>query len=101
MEGPLFRLPKVRKYNYTPRYYDPVKEEFEQRVKQAEAKSSGRGHLVDFKRSMRLKDQWREAQGDRQFFAKVQHQKMMSRIRFLIIVNVLLILVIFAAYRLL
>ena len=30
----LFKLPRHRSFGYTPRHYDPVKEEFKQKLKQ-------------------------------------------------------------------
>jgi len=35
----MFRTPKHRKYDYIPRYYNPNKEELEQKIKMAELKA--------------------------------------------------------------
>lgn len=36
-----FKLPKHRNFNYKPRYYDPIKEEVQERVKKIEQEISG------------------------------------------------------------
>lgn len=94
----MFRTSKNKKYNYKPLYYNKEKEDFERRVRLAAIKND-----TDFKsmeRMVRLSDKFQDNQADHHFFRKVRHQKNMARLRFLIIINILLIIVIFAAWKL-
>lgn len=97
----MFRLPKHRKFEYQPRYYDPVKEELEQRITEVKNRGASVNRMHNFRRQLAFQDKFKEATSDRLFFARMQHQKNMSRLRFLLIINILLIIVIFAIYKLL
>lgn len=97
----MFKLPKHKKFEYQPRYYDPVKEEMEQRIAEVEGRGASVNRMRSFKRQLEFQDKFKEATSDRLFFARMQHQRNMSRLRFLLIVNILLIIVIFAIYKLL
>ncbi len=49
------RLPSSRKFDYQPLYYDPVKEELEQRIENAEKKAKGefKGNITHLYRQNR------------------------------------------------
>ena len=42
----LFKIPPHKVFNFKPRYYDPVKEEFEIRVERAK-RDAGKGKIID------------------------------------------------------
>ena len=96
----MFRTAKNKKYNFKPLYYDKDQEDFERRVKRA-ARQSGTDDLKSMERLVRLSDKFQDRQSDHVFFRQVRHQKSMARLRFLIIINILLIIVIFAIWKLL
>lgn len=97
----MFKVPKPKQFEYRPRYYDPVKEELEQRVEEAKSRGASVQRMHSFRRQLELREKFRESTSDRLFFARVAHQRNMSRLRLLLIVNILLIVVIYAIYKLL
>jgi hypothetical protein len=60
MNFTFFKRPKPRQFNYIPRYYDPVKEELEERKKQLGLLGEG-----DIKERMRadIRRKWRVEKG--------------------------------------
>lgn len=78
-----------------------MQEELEQRIKEVENRGASVNRMHSYRRQLALHDKFKEASSDRLFFSRLQHQKNMSRLRLLLIVNILLILVIFAIYKLL
>ena len=95
----MFKLKGPKRFQYAPRYFDPVKEELEHRVREAKIRGEGRLSLISMRRQAALSGKWEDASADRQFFARVQHQKNMSRLRFMLIINILFILIVFAIYK--
>lgn len=93
----MFRTAKNKKFNYEPLYYNKKQEEFDRRVHKAALENDS--DVKSMERLVRLSDTIREKQSDRQFFRQVKHQRNMARLRLLIIINVLLIIVIFAAWK--
>jgi hypothetical protein len=45
-KGRLTKLPKNRQYNYHPRYWNPKKEELEERLKKAELRKKGDAEAI-------------------------------------------------------
>ena len=80
----LFKLSKPKQFSYSPRYYDPVKEEFEERVKKArgeQAESAGEVHIP------RIKGQIKSQFNRNKTNAKAKNT---SNIRLVIIIAILL-----------
>jgi len=96
----MFKLPDHSKFNYEPRYYDPEKEELERRIRLARMKADSEEEFEKRIRSIKFEDRLRTARANDRFYARVEHQKTMSRVRLFIILNILLIITIFAIYKL-
>ena len=81
-----FKRPKPRQFNYQPMYYDPAKEEAEERRKAREALESG-----DYKERMRaeIRRKWRV---DKSPVNKNAH---FIRLAFYIIISILAVYLIF------
>lgn len=97
----MFKLPDHSKFNYEPRFYDPEKEELERRIRLARMKTDSEEEFEKRIRSIKFEDRLRTARANDRFYARVAHQKTMSRVRLFIILNILLIITIFAIYKLL
>ncbi len=97
----MFKIPEHSRFHYVPRYYDPEKEELERRIRLAEMEAGSREEAMKKVRSIKFEDRMRTARANDRFYARIQHQKTMSRVRFFIILNILLIITIFAIYKLL
>jgi uncharacterized membrane protein len=100
MIRPMFKVPKHRIFDFKAWYYDAEKEAFEERVKKARAEGKEGSHENYLRRKIKFSDRLNGAIDDKRFSAKIQHQKTMSRIRFLIILQILLILVVLLIYNL-
>jgi hypothetical protein len=95
----MFKIPSHRKFQYDPRYYDPDKEDLERRITMAELDAKDKEEALNKRHKLRFQDRWKSAADDRNFYTRIHHQKSMMRIRFFIILNILLLLVIFAIYK--
>jgi len=80
----LFKLSKPKQFAYSPRYYDPVKEEFEERVKKARGEQT---ELVGEIHVSRIKGQIKSQFNRSKTNAKAKNA---SNIRLLIIIAILL-----------
>ena len=97
----MFKLPRNKKFEFQPRYYDPEKEDLERRVRMARAQA-GEDAEVDeeiLRKKLSFEDRLRSSAADRNFCSRIQHQKSMSRLRFFIILNILLLLSLMLVYK--
>ena len=85
----LSKIPDHRKYEMLPRYWDREKEELDKRVKAAVAES--KSDYEEEHRRIRFSDSFYEASISRKSYGRVQHQKNMQTVRFLVILSILLI----------
>lgn len=88
----LSRVPQHKKFSLEPRYYDAEKEELESRVKLSTADAARADKL---RREFRISGRFQDARYERSTYKRVQHQKNMATVRFLIILNLLLIIVLY------
>lgn len=95
----MFKIPSHRKFQYDPRFYDPEKEALERRIKMAELDAEDKEEALNQAQKVKFQHRWKSASSDRNFYTRIHHQKSMMRIRFFIILNILLLLVIFAIYK--
>jgi flagellar biosynthesis/type III secretory pathway M-ring protein FliF/YscJ len=100
MIRPMFRVPKHRIFDFKTRYYNAEKEAFEERVIKAGAEGKEGRDEKHIRRNIKFSDRFNHTIEDKRFSAKIEHQKTMSRVRFLIILQILLIIVIFIIYKL-
>lgn len=93
------KTPKHKSFHYGPRYFNAEKDELDKRVKMA--KLAGDTDDSDhIRRKISFSDKFRDSVFDRAFSARIRHQKMMSRIRFLVVLNILLIMVLVVFFKL-
>lgn len=74
---------KIKQFSYTPRHYDPVKEEFENRKAEIEAKILGTNSKTGTGSFTGFKDKWKAGKNTQNFEKK-------SNIRMAIIIAVLI-----------
>lgn len=87
----LSRIPNHRKFEFAARYYDAEKEDLDKRVKAAMAESKNL-KKEDIERRIRFSDSFNDVSMSRKSYSRIQHQKNMATVRFLIILSILLIL---------
>jgi len=87
----LSRLPEHRRFQYTPRYYDADKEDLERRVKMAKTDRE----KEQLEQEFRIRDKFGHVRMNRQQYSRLQHQKVMSKVRFLFILNILLLIALY------
>lgn len=85
----LFKLPnRHRRFEYTPRYYDPRKEELKKKIEAAERLAQKEGkNAGNYKREISFRDQAQDKWGNSEF----KNQAMRSNLRLFIIFAVALI----------
>lgn len=94
----MFKTRKPKRFDYHSLYYSAAKEDLEQRVKMATSGNSISEESI--RRKLSFGDKFSESNTEKQFYSKLRHQKSMSRIRFLIILQVLVVIVFIALLKL-
>ncbi len=87
----LSRLPEYSRFQYKPRHYDPDKEDLARRVKMAKSDRE----KEQLQQEYRIRDKFGHVRMNRQQYSRLQHQRVMSKVRFLIILNILLLLALY------
>lgn len=96
----LSKLPNHRSFAYKPRYFNADKEELQKRVDDA-VKASNSEYELSIRRKHKISEEFHRQVTNKSTIARVQHQKSISNIRFVIILNILLIIAIYVAFKLL
>lgn len=96
----LSKLPNHRSFAYKPRYFNPEKEELQQRVDSA-IKANKDESAFSIKQKHKISESFHRQVTNKNTIGRVQHQKSISNIRFLIILNILLIIAIYVVFKLL
>jgi len=100
----LSKVPKNKSFSFTPRYYNPEKDELEKRVKLAmlEAKQDKEAKIIDEERGRfsireqhKMADKFNDVSINRSSMQRIQHQKNVANVRFIVILNILLIIVLY------
>ncbi|CAG5079409.1 hypothetical protein [Parvicella tangerina] len=88
MKFPSFsKINKHRKFHYTPMYYDPEKEELDERVKMAKIKYGIEEGDETLKRKIRMQDQFKESKS-----AMDSMKRWNSSIRLFVILGIIIYL---------
>ncbi len=83
----LFKLPKYKNFDYSPRYYDPEHEELMERVRKAENERDGQVDDESAYHRENLRQQFRQARQDS--LAMTQGRNLKYRMRILVILAIL------------
>jgi hypothetical protein len=95
------RLPKVRQFAYEPRYYKEETEWLTPKNAPAETDKSSSEKRIRFRsaKPRHLSEKMTAAHADRMFYKRLQHQRATSNTRFVIILLIILLGVMWALLR--
>lgn len=96
MIGRFFKLPKPRQFHFKPRYYDPVKEEKEERERRIKTELGIKDENDTYSHyAARIKGQFLKASGKRNKVTEEARRKSNNRLLFLILILALIFYLIF------
>jgi hypothetical protein len=82
-----FKTPKHRRFQYNPIYYDPQKEELQNRIRTIEDEIKAEKEGMEFERNSTLKRGFLK----RSYFPEIKRKKQVSNLRLVIILAALLL----------